>query len=369
MCRRCSRPLAPGALACDSCHTLVHAEEMERFAAQARDLESRQDFAAARERWLSVLPLLPPESQQAQWIRGHAQELEYPAQQGKSGSNGTQHPSVLPDRSDMRRTWTKRLAPLAPLAAILAKFKTFLFALAKLKFFLSFAAFLSFYWAIWGMKFGIGIALLILVHEMGHYVEVKRHGLKADLPVFIPGLMAYVRWQAMGVSLETRSLIALAGPCAGLFSALFCVVMWLHTGQDFWAALARTAAWLNALNLIPAFFLDGAHASQSLSRVEKAMLMAVSGGLAYATWEGVFIFVALGAAWQLAHSFFVAHPAPAAVTQLNLSESGQAAQAAPRYAPAEAQNHSSPLIAAYFIGLLTALGAVMYLLPKHGALN
>jgi Zn-dependent protease len=356
---------------------------MERLAAQARDLEARQDFDGAREHWLSVLPLLPPESQQAQWIRGHAQELASAAQQAKNGppiqqtltpsGDSAHHPSVLPDRSDMGRKWGKRLAPLAPLAAILAKFKTFLFAAAsagaKLKFLFSFAAFLGFYWAIWGVKFGIGIALLILVHEMGHYVEVKRHGLKADLPVFIPGLVAYVRWQAMGVPLETRSLIALAGPCAGLVSALFCGVMWWHTGQDFWAALARTAAWLNALNLIPVFFLDGAHAAQSLNRTEKAMLAAVSGGLAYATSEGIFIFVALGAAWQLARSFFVAHPAPVAVTQLKLSESGQAVQTSARYAPAEAQNHASPLIAAYFIGLLTALGAVMYLLPRHGPLN
>jgi Zn-dependent protease len=354
----------------------VHADEMERVAAQARELERRQDFAGARARWLSVLPLLPPESQQAQWIRGHAQELESLEQQAGSGRPprpdsvgdpaAANHPSVLPDRSDMRRTWTKRLAPLAPLAAILAKLKTFAFALAKLKFLLSFAAFLSLYWAMWGMKFGIGFALLILVHEMGHYVEVKRHGLKADLPVFLPGLMAYVRWEGMGVSLQTRSLIALAGPCAGLLSAVFCGVMWWHTGQDFWAALARTAAWLNALNLIPAFFLDGAHAAQALSKIEKAMLVAVSAGLFYATSETVFIFVGLGAVWQLARSFFpVAHPAASGVSVLNLSGQGQQAHASVTYASPEAAKLSSPLIAAYFIGLLTALGAVMYLLPRH----
>jgi Zn-dependent protease len=343
---------------------------MERLAAQARELEARQDFSGARERWLSVLPLLPPESQQAQWIRDHAHELEYPAQQARQGATGNpagpNPPSVLPDRSDMGRTWTKRLAPLAPLAAILAKFKTLLFALAKLKFLFSFAAFLSVYWAFWGMKFGIGFALLILIHEMGHYVEVRRHGLKADLPVFLPGVLAYVRWEGMGVSLETRSLIALAGPCAGFLSAAFCAVMWWQTGQDFWAALARTAAWLNLLNLVPVFFLDGAHAAQALSKQEKAMVMLVSAGLFYATHEGIFIFVALGAAWQLLRSFFVVHHAPAAaVTTLNLSQPGPTAQSQPSYASAETPKVSSPLIAAYFIALLTALGAVMYLLPKN----
>jgi Zn-dependent protease len=342
----------------------VHADELERLAAQARELEARQDLAGARERWLSVLPLLPPESQQAQWIQGHLRELEALAQQGKSGTN---HPSVLPDRSDMKRTWAKRLAPIAPLAAILAKFKTFFFAILKLKFLFSFAAFLGFYWAAWGMKFGIGFALLVLVHEMGHFIEVKRHGLKADLPVFLPGVMAYVRWEGMGVSLETRSLIALAGPCAGFLAAVFCGLMWWQTGQDFWEALARTSAWFNVLNLVPVFFLDGGHAAQALNKLEKAMLMGVSVGLFYATTEGVFIFVALGAAWQLVRSFFAAHPAQATVTRLDLSQSGQAAQARASYAPAEPAQASSPLIAAYFIVLLTALGAVMYLLPGHGA--
>jgi Zn-dependent protease len=364
MCRRCSRPLAPRALACDNCHTLVHADEMERLAAQARALEAQQDFAGARERWLSVLPLLPPESQQAQWIQGHARELEALTQQGKNGSN---HPSVLPDRSDVKRTWAKRLAPIAPLAAILAKFKTFLFAILKLKFLFSFAAFLGFYWAAWGMKFGIGFALLILIHEMGHFIEIKRHGLKADLPVFLPGVMAYVRWEGMGVSLETRSLIALAGPCAGFLASVFCGLVWWQTGQPIWAALARTSAWLNVLNLIPVFFLDGGHAAQALSKMEKALLMGVSAGVFYATREGVFIFVALGAVWQLLRSFLVAHPAQSTVTTLDISQSGQAAQARASYAQAEALPPSSPLIAAYFIGLLAALGAMMYLLPGNGS--
>ena len=60
------------------------------------------------------------------------------------------------------------------------------------------------------MKFGIGFAALILIHEMGHFIDIKRRGLPAEMPVFLPGLGAYVRWQAMGVPLETRAAISLA---------------------------------------------------------------------------------------------------------------------------------------------------------------
>jgi len=46
----------------------------------------------------------------------------------------------------------------------------------------------AFYWALYGMKFGIGFAVLILVHEMGHFIDIKRRGLPADMPVFLPDL-------------------------------------------------------------------------------------------------------------------------------------------------------------------------------------
>jgi len=96
---------------------------------------------------------------------------------------------------------------------VLAKSKALLGAVFKLKFILSFAAFFGFYWAAFGMKFGLGFAVLILIHEMGHFVAARRRGLKVDLPMFVPGLGAYVRWYSsvMGTSLEDRSAIALAG--------------------------------------------------------------------------------------------------------------------------------------------------------------
>ena len=358
LCERCSLPLAAGALECAHCHALVHAESREKLAAQARELEARQDFTGARARWLGVLPLLPRESQQAQWILGHVKELESSA-----------HPSVLPDRSDVnKRAWIKRLAPLGAAAAILAKFKAAFFVLLKFKFLLSFAAFLGVYWAAWGMKFGIGFGLLVLIHEMGHFVEIKRRGLPADMPVFLPGLGAYVRWQAMGVPLEIRSAIALAGPCAGFLASVACGLVWWQSGDPFWAAMARTSAWFNALNLIPVLILDGGHAAQALSKMEKGLLTAVSAGLYYGTRESVFIFVGLGAAWQVVKTMLVTQPAKATVTQLELSGNGHTAPA-----PVVMEHHdkgqesSSPLIAAYFIALLTALAAVMYLLPGHGA--
>jgi hypothetical protein len=214
----------------------VHAEALERMSSQARELENQSKPVEARERWLEALQLLPAESTQAAWVRDHARQL------GLSARPVAQ--------AETRSKWAKKLGPLAPLAIALSKAKVLL-AVFKLNFLLSLAAFIGVYWALWGLKFGLGFVGLVFLHEMGHFIDIKRRGLPAEMPVFLPGLGAYVRWQALGVSRETRAAVSLAGPLAGLLAAAACALVWWHTGSGIWAALARASAWLNVLNLIP----------------------------------------------------------------------------------------------------------------------
>jgi Zn-dependent protease len=357
-CKRCALTLEPGSLVCASCKTLVHADEMERRATAARLWESRGDLQQAHQQWLEILPLLPPESEQGKWIRGHLQELE-------SAAANAHRPQPTGAKKGF---WAKRLAPLAPLAVLAAKAKTFLLIIFKLKFLFSFAAFIGLYWAAWGPKFGIGFAVLILIHELGHFVEIKRRGLPAEMPVFLPGLGAYVRWKAMGVTQETRAAISLAGPLAGFLSAAACGLLAVRTGDPIWLALARTGAWLNILNLIPIWVLDGAGAMAPLNWMEKSLVALISGGLAYALKENVFYFVAAGTLFNLAVGALAEkRVASSSTIQLNLDASGQAVQSGGPYSPPVQQpRKGSPLIAAYFIAVLAALGAVLYLLPGQG---
>ncbi|HEY6308736.1 MAG TPA: site-2 protease family protein [Candidatus Angelobacter sp.] len=354
-CQRCSRPLAPGALACDYCHALVHAGEMDRLAAQARSLEAQSRLLEAHDRWLSILPLLPHDSQQAVWIRDHARELERAAPAAQR-----------PEAPGTSKTWAKRLGPLGPIAVMLAKLKPLLLAVPKLKFLFSFATFIGLYWALWGPKFGIGFAALVLIHEMGHYIDIKRRGLPADMPVFFPGLGAYVRWQAMGVSLETRAAVSLAGPLAGWFAAAVCALVWYETGNGLWAALARVGAWFNILNLTPVWIFDGAQAARALRKTECALLLLVSAALGYATKEGLLYVVAAGSMWVLLKTLFVRRAqAPAGIT-LGLGQSvpvtGSIATAPDDLAPP----HESHGIAAYFVAVLTALALILWWVPGRG---
>lgn len=306
---------------CDQCHALVHAEQLDRLAAEAKALEA-SDPRQARERWLMGLPLLPRDSRQAHWIVQHARSLNALAERVQA-----------PPPSENK--WAQRLGPVGPIAVLLAKGKFLLTAVFKLKFLLSFLAFFGFYWAMFGAKFGIGFAVLILIHEMGHYVDIKRRGLPADMPVFLPGLGAYVRWQALGVSLETRSAISLAGPFAGFLAAVACTILWWKTGSPLWAALARSGAALNVLNLIPVWVLDGGQAALALSKMERIIVLTACLALWLVLGEGVFFLVAAGAGYA---AFFARDLPP----------------------------HPSRATTAYFVAVLIALGVILRLLPGQG---
>lgn len=289
-CPRCGQQLALGALACPACQSLIYSADLEALSREARELEAKGQLSQAREAWNRSLAMLPSDSNQAQWVRDKMRALE-----AASGAN----PAAAPPEAAQKSGWAKKFGPLAPVLLFLAKAKGLLLALFKLKFLFSFFAFIALYVAIWGWKFGVGFAVCILIHELGHYIDIKRRGLPAEMPVFLPGLGAYVKWQAMGVTLRQRAQISLAGPLAGWLAAAGCFLMYVQTGQLFWAALARTGAVLNVLNLIPVWILDGGKAANALGMVERSALLAATLGIWYFSGEPIFFLVAAGVVFRL----------------------------------------------------------------------
>ena len=286
-CPSCGADLPLGDLACQRCHALVHAGALTVLANQAKALEAKQRFAEARETWNRSLAMLPHDSKQAEWVRDHMRALEQAASAAAEAKAQPQH------------AWARRLGPLAPIAIVLAKSKGLLLAVFKLKFLFSFFSFLVIYIGLWGWRYGGGFVLCILIHELGHYIDIRRRGLPAEMPVFIPGIAAYVKWDAIGVTLRQRAQVSLAGPLAGWISAAGCFVLYTYTQDPLWAALARTAGVLNLLNLTPAPFLDGGSAIKALGIVERTALLAVTLALWLFTRENMFFVVSAGVAWRL----------------------------------------------------------------------
>lgn len=253
---------------------MVHAVTLEELAASARSHEQRQEFEAARQDWQEALKLLPADSSQATWVRA----------------------KLAGTKAEAPR-WSRKLGPFAPLALLLLKGKFFL-SLLKLKFLLSFAAFAALYWGLYGAKFGIGLAVLILVHELGHLIAVKRLGLAADLPMFIPGFGAYVRWNATGVNADVRAQVSLAGPLAGALGALLCVLIWWQTQDALWIGLASFSAFTNVMNLIPVWSLDGSQAMVAINRAGRIGIAIVAVLFAAYFSQPLLLLIAAGAVYR-----------------------------------------------------------------------
>jgi Zn-dependent protease len=184
-------------------------------------------------------------------------------------------PNPAPDRYEPiqpgsgRPGFRKRLAGvLAAIAALLAKAKALIFLLPKLKLLTTFGSMLvsiAAYSLLFGLPFAAGLVLLLLLHEIGHVIQLRREGVKASAPMFIPFLGAVISAKSMGKNAAAEARVGLAGPILGTVASLVPLAIWLLTGSDFWRALAYIGFVLNLFNLLPVVPLDGGRAMAALS--------------------------------------------------------------------------------------------------------
>jgi Zn-dependent protease len=170
--------------------------------------------------------------------------------------------------AEPRPGWRRLLGPLAVVGALLAKFKGVLLLLPKLKLLTTSGSMLvsvAAYSLIWGWKFAAGFVLLLLVHEMGHVIQLRREGIEASAPMFIPFLGAVVAAKSLGDDAAAEARVGLAGPVLGSLGAALLIPVWLATGNDLWQALAFTGFFLNLFNLLPVVPLDGGRAMAAMA--------------------------------------------------------------------------------------------------------
>jgi Zn-dependent protease len=158
---------------------------------------------------------------------------------------------VQPRGTDWRGLARKIWAPIVAIVSAAVKF-----GFAFLKFFSIFIA-VGGYALIWGWRFAAGFVFLLLVHELGHFIEARRQGLRPELPVFVPFLGAYVAIRDARLTPWKNALIALAGPAVGSLGAAFLWLVSAANGSQLLQALAYTGFLLNLFNLLPIAFLDG----------------------------------------------------------------------------------------------------------------
>ncbi|HLM78703.1 MAG TPA: site-2 protease family protein [Rubrobacteraceae bacterium] len=188
--------------------------------------------------------------------------------------------SDLEDRSEPPRyepvrpesgVWSvvkRLLTPLAAIGLLLTKFKGILLFLLKVKFVgtaLTMLLSVGAYALLIPVWFAVGLVILIWVHEMGHVVQLKREGIKASAPMFIPLLGAFVTMKEMPKNALAEARVGLAGPVLGTLGALGAWGIYAVTGELLFLGLAYVGFLLNLFNLAPILPLDGGRAVGAMS--------------------------------------------------------------------------------------------------------
>ena len=166
-------------------------------------------------------------------------------------------------RSLLRKLWI----PIAALIALGAKFKFILLAIAKFKVFTTAASMIvsvGAYALLGGWWFGVGLVGLIFVHEIGHVLELRRQGVPASAPLFIPFLGAVVGMKQLPDNAWKEAQVALAGPLLGTLGAVGVWIAGEALDSRFLIAMAFVGFLLNLFNLLPVVPLDGGRAVAAL---------------------------------------------------------------------------------------------------------
>jgi len=302
-CPRCGTEVPGSRLSCPLCHSLVHSEELKRLAGEAEQVATREDAYAELAVRRRMLELLPPESSQARAIAASVDALSRRVEKGAGPGQG---PEGKP------RSWTTAwksgggLAALGLLAwklkgilvLVATKGKLLLLGLTKAGTVSTMFLSLGVYWTVFGWKLAAGLIASIYVHEMGHVAALQRFGIRASLPMFLPGIGAVVRLQQSPANEREDARVGLAGPIWGLGAVVAAWLIHLGTGAAIWAAIARVGAWINLFNLLPVWQLDGGRGFRALSRGQRLIAAAVLGAAWLATREGLLVLLLLAAGYQ-----------------------------------------------------------------------
>jgi len=178
-----------------------------------------------------------------------------------------------PHKESPARDLRKRIgSALAAAAALIAKFfaaiKGFVLLLPKVKLLTTAGTALIsvvVYSLFFGWWFAVGFVVLLFVHEMGHVIQLRKEGVKASAPMFIPGFGAVVMMKSLPDDALAEARVGLAGPILGTLGAGVCLAIAEATHSDLLRALAYVGFLLNLINLVPLVPFDGGRAMAAMA--------------------------------------------------------------------------------------------------------
>ena len=202
-------------------------------------------------------------------------------------------------RWGLRDLVRKLFAPLVALGLLILKFGGLLLKLKVVTTGASMLVSIAAYAWIWGLPFAIGFVVLIFVHELGHVLELRRQGVPASAPLFIPFLGAVIGMKQLPDDAWKEARVALAGPILGSVGA---AVFWIAAeanGSELLMALAFVGFFLNLFNLIPIVPLDGGRAVGALHPAIWLLGLLIMVGLAVVSPNPILIIIVVLGGFEL----------------------------------------------------------------------
>ena len=125
--------------------------------------------------------------------------------------------------------------------------------------FLSIVAFVGFFLLFFSnrLDYVIALVLALLVHELGHFLMMKRYRYENVRLMFIPLLGAVVSGSKDRYSQKESIWVVLFGPLPGILLGTLGLFLGPYLHNDFLMALSIILLTLNAINLLPLDPLDG----------------------------------------------------------------------------------------------------------------
>jgi len=194
----------------------------------------------------------------------------------------------------MRRLFAPAIAVVIGLVKFGAKLKLLLLFVTKAKFAatsLSMLASVGAYTLFWGWRFAVLFVLLMLVHEWGHALQMRREGIPTSPILFIPFLGAVIGMKEAPRNAWVEAKVGLAGPVVGTLGAAAVLALGVGIDSDLLRAAAFTGFLLNLFNLLPIVPLDGGRAAAALHPAVWLVGLAGLGALLFYTPNPILILI------------------------------------------------------------------------------
>jgi Zn-dependent protease len=178
----------------------------------------------------------------------------------------------------------------------------------KLKTLASMVLSIALYATEWGVPFAAGFVLLIFVHECGHALALRREGIPAGAPVFIPFLGAFIAMRGMPRNAYVEAKVGIAGPVLGSLAAWAVLAAGLAFQVPMLTSLGHAGILINLFNLIPVSPLDGGRVAAAFSRGAWVVGYLVGAAALVATRSPLLLIVLLAGLFTLVQRW--RHPVP-----------------------------------------------------------